>query len=353
MNLELREVTKKFASRAAVDRASFSVGHGSVCAVLGPNGSGKTTLLRLIDLLVRPDGGEILYDGVAVSGLSSNELVALRRKMAYVQQSPFAFSGTVEWNAGYGLKLRGHAFDPTSVARALESVGLSRLAQSPAKTLSGGELKRLALARAIALKPELLLLDEPGANIDPLSISIIDRAIERTVAAGASVIVVTHQPLAYSAFNPSVVILRDGAVARSGPASSVLSGPETLFEAEFSGFENILEGSLVEGATQCVFRSGDLDISAAVRVEGARQAGIRASDILVSAGPLQSSARNSLKAKVARTDRHGHLVMVSASVKGTILKALLTSASADELAVAPGAEVFVTFKASSVRLFKK
>jgi len=145
------------------------VHHNEVLALIGPTGSGKTTLLRIIDLLDQPTIGHVFFKGVDICHLPSQNKLAMRRKMAMVFQKPVMFKASVYDNVSYGLKLRGEGKAKDEVLRAIKEVGLLGYESRDANTLSGGEMQRIALARAMVIKPELLLLDEPTANLDPKS----------------------------------------------------------------------------------------------------------------------------------------------------------------------------------------
>ncbi|HNX39474.1 MAG TPA: phosphate ABC transporter ATP-binding protein [Methanothrix sp.] len=170
----------------------LSVERGEVLGLIGPTGSGKTTLLRLINLLDEPSCGCIEFDGRTVSGLPEKEMLAARRRMGMVFQKPVMFSASVQDNVSYGLRVRGarrradggRAEIEERVRLVLEAVGLEGCERRDASTLSGGEMQRIALARALIIQPELLLLDEPTANLDPRSADSIDRLLERLAGSG-------------------------------------------------------------------------------------------------------------------------------------------------------------------------
>jgi tungstate transport system ATP-binding protein len=165
--VEIRGLSKSFGRSEVLKDINLDVQENEVLALIGPTGSGKTTLLRLIDLLDQPTSGHLFFEGVDICHLSSQNKLAMRRKMAMVFQKPVMFKTNVYDNACYGLKVRGEGKARDEVLRVLKEVDLLGYESRDANTLSGGEMQRIALARAMVIKPQLLLLDEPTANLDP------------------------------------------------------------------------------------------------------------------------------------------------------------------------------------------
>lgn len=167
MLYELRGLEKILGGRKIFEIPDFSIKTGKIYSLTGPNGAGKTTLLKILAFLDRPSSGEIRFCDRAVQQVES-ELLALRRQVVMVDQSPLLFTGSVAGNVGFGLKLRKipSAERRRRVVEALELVGMERFLRAEAHRLSGGETKRVALARALAIRPQVLLCDEPTANVD-------------------------------------------------------------------------------------------------------------------------------------------------------------------------------------------
>lgn len=164
---------------------------GLIYALTGPNGSGKSSLLRVMALLVPPQTGSIEF-----AGSESDDLTRQRKRVTLVEQSPFLFKGSVADNLSYGLKLRGIDSNESSrrIKSTLSKVGLEGFEQRQAKELSGGEVQRVALARALVLNPELLLLDEPTANIDSNSLQAYEDLLRGLTEYGITVVFSTHDP---------------------------------------------------------------------------------------------------------------------------------------------------------------
>jgi tungstate transport system ATP-binding protein len=165
---------------------------GRIYLLAGPNGAGKSTLLQLLGLLLPPDRGEICFAGTAVQGAAQRQ--RLRRQVTLVEQSPFLFDGTVYDNLAFGLRLRDIRGDlqRRRIESALEKVGLEGFESRPARALSGGEARRVALARAMVLRPKVLLLDEPTAGLDRDSLPLFESCLAALPAEGVTVIISTH-----------------------------------------------------------------------------------------------------------------------------------------------------------------
>jgi tungstate transport system ATP-binding protein len=219
--LMVQGLGKDYDGSEVLKDVSLSVDRGEVLGLVGPTGAGKTTLLRLINLLERPTAGSITFGGLKLTECSDAEKVAIRRRMAMVFQKPVMFSYSVYYNVSYGLKIRGIK-DKCEVEAVLKEVGLGSYAHREATTLSGGEAQRVALARAIITKPELLLLDEPTANLDPKMAKIIGDLILRQADGGAAVILATHDMGLCLRLSDRTVVLVNGRLLATGRAEEVL-----------------------------------------------------------------------------------------------------------------------------------
>ena len=195
--------------------AQLQLQPGKLYALLGENGSGKSTLLHALALLQAPESGEFYFDRQPVSW-KGKSLRNLRQQITLVEQNPLLFSGTVEQNLAYGLKLRGiHAHQQRErIEQALETTGLKGFNQRPAEELSGGETRRVALARALALQPKLLLLDEPTANLDGYQVSTLERFLVSLPQQGMTLVIATHDGHQPQRLGGETISLRDGQVER-------------------------------------------------------------------------------------------------------------------------------------------
>jgi tungstate transport system ATP-binding protein len=186
----LESVRQRYAGRVVLNLAELEVRRGEILALVGPSGSGKSTLLRLLNFLERPTEGLIRYDGRHTDG--ERTPLELRRQVTTVFQQTALQKASVRSNVAYGLRLRGQRVDG-QVQGLLETVGLGKLADAPARLLSGGEKQRVALARALIFRPRVLLLDEPTANLDPYNVGLIEQIVRaENLDYGTTMVLVTH-----------------------------------------------------------------------------------------------------------------------------------------------------------------
>lgn len=225
MILKTNNIGKLFEGRWVLRNLSFTFEKG-ILAIVGPSGAGKTTLLRIINALVPPDEGYVEFMG---KKLDENN-ISLRRKMAMLSQKPVLFSGTVYDNIAYGLKVRRTPKTEIkyAVSQVLILLGLDGFERRRARTLSGGEAQRVAFARAIVLKPELLLLDEFTANLDPYNIAILEDALRRYVSeSGCCAIIVTHNLFQAKRISDSTSVMLNGRIVETGKTEEIFSNPKT------------------------------------------------------------------------------------------------------------------------------
>ena len=189
----LTSVQVRFGPRLALDIGELAIPAGSLHLLMGPNGAGKTTLLNVLAFLRKPDRGRMAFDGTEVNW-TRKELGGLRRRVTLLHQQAFLFSGTVMANVGFGLRLRGVRREELrrAVEEALALVGLAGFEMRDAAQLSGGEAQRVAFARALACRPEILLLDEPLTHVDAESANILEGLIVSRSREGTTIIMSSH-----------------------------------------------------------------------------------------------------------------------------------------------------------------
>jgi tungstate transport system ATP-binding protein len=215
----LESVQQRYGERVVLDIDRLDIARGETLAVIGPSGAGKSTLLRLLQFLERPAAGRLWFDG---SPLDADPPLDLRRRVTTVFQRPFVLGRSVRANLAYGLRVRGLTDRPEEMNHLLDALGLTPLAHAPAQSLSGGEIQRVALARALAFDPEVLLLDEPTANLDPRNVRLVESLIRERQASGVTVVLATHQIFQARRLADRAVLLLDGQVIESGPTAQLL-----------------------------------------------------------------------------------------------------------------------------------
>jgi tungstate transport system ATP-binding protein len=233
-----------YAQTVALRVPALELRTGELLAVIGPNGSGKSTLLRVIGLLQRPTSGLVWFAGESAY---NGNLLRLRRRIATVFQEPLLLNATVHENAALGLKLRGASkreifqrLDPW-----LDRLGIAHLKNRPARTLSGGEAQRTSLVRALALEPEILLLDEPFSALDPGSREALLRDFQAIVRhAKLTTVLVTHDRNEAFGLAHRVGVLYAGELRQLGKCEDVLRRPADEAVAAIAGVDNRLHAEV-------------------------------------------------------------------------------------------------------------
>lgn len=242
MEFEMENLSKKFEDKHALNNLTFKGERGKVTAIIGPSGSGKTTLLRIINLLDSPSFGAVKIDGLNTSVLTNGELYGLRTRMAMVFQNPCLFQRTVEANVGYALKIRYMSPNDMKeeITNALKLIGLENIRHQFAPTLSAGEAQRLAFARAIVFKPELLLLDEFTANLDPANVKLLEESVVKYhKETNATIVLATHNLFQAKRLADEVVFLIDGKIVERGEKEAFFSNPQNPLTKSFLSGEMI------------------------------------------------------------------------------------------------------------------
>jgi tungstate transport system ATP-binding protein len=220
--LRLQNVVYAAAGQAIIDGVTLEIGAGPSTIILGANGAGKSVLMRLMHGLLAPSSGSIVWNAADA-----------RRRQAMVFQRPIMLRRSAHANVAYALKLASTQRAKAVAMEALEEVGLAHLAQRPARVLSGGEQQRLALARAWALHPEVLFLDEPTANLDPSATREIETIIKAFDAAGTKIVMATHNLGQARRLADEVIYLHRGRVIERAPVEKFFAQPVTPEAAAF------------------------------------------------------------------------------------------------------------------------
>ncbi|HMJ78041.1 MAG TPA: ABC transporter ATP-binding protein [Iamia sp.] len=241
------DVRKAFGASVAVDGVDLVVEAGSLVALLGPSGSGKTTLLRMIAGFEAPDTGTVEVGGRIVAGPGVWEEPEKRRVGMVFQDGALFPHLTVDGNVGFGQP------DAARARAALELVGLAARGRSYPHELSGGERQRIALARALAMDPEVVLLDEPFAALDAgLRTSLREEVAAILREAGASALLVTHDQQEAMSMADRLVVMRAGRVEQAGSPEEVYARPASRWSAEFLGAADVVPGVAAGGEVTCV-----------------------------------------------------------------------------------------------------
>lgn len=228
----LEGVSQRYGGRAVLQIDRLDVASGEVLCLLGPTGAGKSTLLRLLAGLEAPASGVLWFGRHRIDGPALP--LEVRRRVTLVFQRPLLLSASVRANVEYGLRLRGLGPSPERVRAALESLGLGALAARPAPGLSGGEVQLTALARALVLEPDVLLLDEPTSHLDPARVALVEEVVAKFQRQhGATVVWATHNLFQARRVAQRAALLLDGRLVEVAPTREFFESPRDPRTAAF------------------------------------------------------------------------------------------------------------------------
>jgi molybdopterin-binding protein len=332
--IELKGIIHRYDGRTVLAVDYLPIEKGRIYALVGPNGAGKTTLLHIMSLILRPDQGDVFFEGMQV-GNDESERIRARRSMTVVLQNPYLFNTAVKANVEYGLKARGveKRERERRVEEALELVDLSGFARRRARHLSGGEAQLVALARGLVLRPSILFLDEITANLDVKHVRRLEQVIkEINRDLGTTIVMTTHiLPQAYRL------------------ADRVLS----IFEGRIvpSGMYNLFTGQFRHDGKELIFDTGRIRIHVAQEIEKMDKGyiSVNPEDIIVSKERLFSSARNVFQGKITKIIEQNGTVHLEVEAKETF-RVQITNLSFHEMGLTLGTKLFLIFKASSVHV---
>jgi len=355
--IETSSLGHKYGDRYILRDINLNIERGEVFALIGPTGAGKTTLLKLLDLLEVPTSGKIYFEGVDVTRSRSLRL-KMRRRMAFVLQKPIVFNMSVYDNIACALRWR-HLKKDIARERAealLELVDMTAYKHRNARALSGGETQRIAIARALVTEPEALLLDEPMANLDPVSASKIEEVMANVIKERKmTVIMATHDMSQGQRLARRIGVMMDGRILQVGSPGEIFSTPKSQEVAEFVGVENILRGVVIkkDGKLVTIRINGstiqaisDFEVGERVHVL------IRPEEVTFAPAKDVTSARNIFEGTITRMTALEPLIRVEVDC-GFPLLGIVTRRSAQELGFIPGRTVYASFKATAIHIIKR
>jgi tungstate transport system ATP-binding protein len=351
-NLEIRR-----GDHLALVLPEFTLHAGEIQALIGPNGSGKSTLLLYLAGLLPSNQGRLIFGDRALA--TPRELAEYRRRVTLVFQEPLLLDTSVEANIGTGLRLRGIRGPERKrrVHETAERFGIVHLLPRSARELSGGEAHRTSLARACALEPQILMLDEPFSSLDPPTREALIQDLGRVLReTRCTAVLATHDLMEAIHLSDTLTVLREGRAVQSGPTSEVVNHPVDGFVATFVGMETLLTGSVLgsERGTftlgigdQRLVGTGEVALGQEVTI------GVRPENVTLSLHPDgESSARNSFPGRVTGITSRGPFFKVELDC-GFFLSAYVTARSKEELQLAVGRRLCASFKATAVHLILK
>ena len=333
---------------------SFALYPGETLALIGPNGAGKSTLLLALAFLLPAAQGEVRFHDQPVR---ARDVLATRRRMSLVLQDPLLLHQPVRANVAAGVRFRGlpRAEVTRRVNLWLERLGIAHLGQRPAHRLSGGEAQRASLARALAVEPEVLLLDEPFSALDAPTRAKLLADLKGLLSQNAmTTIFVTHDLDEALSLGTRVAEMIGGRLVQTGAPEDVFTAPADPEVARFVGVETILSARVARAENGLLLlEAGGMPFEALASAAPGQPVYLclRPEDITITLpGPLaaQTSARNRLPGVVASLSPQGPLARCEVRCGALRLVALITRASAQEMDLRAGSEVVASFKASAV-----
>jgi tungstate transport system ATP-binding protein len=355
--LEVKNLAIRREKRLVLEVDYLSVEEGQVLAVIGPNGAGKSTLLLALSRLLKSDSGQVTFRGEPIEAMDELEY---RRRIGLVLQEPLLLNGSVFENVAMGLRFRRAARSEVNqrVEEWLARLNISHLRDRSVRRLSGGEAQRVSLARAFALQPEVLMLDEPFSALDaPTRSRLLEDFQALLAATSITTLFITHDLDEALYLADQVAVLLQGRLRQAGSIQQVFNAPADADVAAFVGVETVIAGRVVtysEG--RVIVQVNGLRLEAVGELAVGREVMfcLRPEDVTLwlEDNSPSSSARNRLSGRIVRMTPQGPLARVVLDC-GFPLVALITRASAQEMGLGEGQLATAAFKASAVHLIPR
>ena len=334
----------------ALHDVNLDVKPGEYFIILGPTGAGKTVLLESIAGLHQLKSGQIWLGGKEVTRLEPE-----KRGISIVYQDQVLFPHlSVKDNITFGLKLRkkNRQEIEATLDWLAELLSIPHLLNRRPDTLSGGERQKVALARALSIKPQLLLLDEPLSALDPENREGVQRELRRLHnQVKVTTVHVTHDFEEAIALGDRIAVLGDGCIKQIGTSEQIFRQPNSEFVARFAMVRNIFVGEVRDGnGENAVFCTEDTKLAVVTDLRGKYHASLRPEDILISHAPFHSSARNSFCGTITSITDKGAILYLTVTLPPDFI-CLVTRNSFEAMGLDEGNKVYITFKASAVHIF--
>ena len=356
--LEAKDIQVVRGGTLLLDISWFFIHEGEILSLIGPNGAGKTTLLQTLSYLSKPFQGELFFKGKKIE--ANHSVLEYRRKLAMVFQEPLLFDTTVFNNVASGLKIRGMARGEIGqrVTEQLDRFGIGHLGNRSARTLSGGEAQRASLARAFALRPEILLLDEPFASLDPPTRDSLLEDLEQILRqTRTTAVFATHDRMEALRLSDRIAVMNIGRILQMGSSVEVMNHPVDEFVASFVGVETILSGKVIKrngGTFVASIEGREVEVVGDAHLGETVVLCIRPENVTLSTRSSEegTSARNVFPGRIEKIVSLGFFQKIELNC-GFPLVAYVTNHSLEELSLAVGKEVKASFKATAVTVMRK
>ena len=348
--LELKGIDKKYKD-FSIKNIDLQIEKGDYFVLLGASGAGKSLILEIIAGIIRPDKGSLWFNNQDIT-----QLPIQQRPFGIVFQDYAIFPHlTVFQNIAYSLKKQKLSKAETQrlVSEQAAAMNVDHLLHRSPNTLSGGEKQRVALARTLIAKPEILLLDEPLSALDIQLQADLRQRLKELHRQGQTIVHVTHNYNEAIALSNKIGIIQGGEILQAGEIHAILNHPKNKFVADFTGHPNFFEGKLVRKNDQHWIEIGKHQIFASTNErEGEGSIFVRNEDITIYKEQQLSSARNNLKGVIVDIVPYSNGVEVKINADGLLFVALITQMSVRKLHLEIGKTVWLSFKASAVKFYK-
>ncbi len=356
--LEARNLEVERGGAVILNVPSLSIQQGEILSLIGPNGAGKTTLLQALCYLLKPFRGEIYFKAERVN--ASRGVLSYRRKLAMVFQEPLLFDTTVFENVASGLRIRGMGKEDIHriVMQQLDRFGIAHLSQRSARKISGGEAQRTSLARAFALQPEVLFLDEPFSSLDPPTRESLIEDLEAVLRqTQTTTLFATHDRQEALRLSDRIAVMNQGKILQIGSPEEVMNHPVDEFVASFVGVETVLTGHAIrrKGGTFIASVSGqEIEAVGEAQVGEEVVLGIRPEHVTLIPHSSKeiTSARNLFPGKIERIMDLGLYQKVQLDC-GIPLVAYVTHHSSEDLSLEEGKIVMASIKATAIHVIRR
>ncbi len=359
--LKIAGLEKEFESKFKLNIAELYLERSKILSIIGPNGSGKSTLLKLIGLLEKPDKGSIIFNGENISN-DRVDHIRIRKEMAIVFQEPVLFNTSVYNNILMGLKIR--KIEVSGVKEKMDyliqKLKIEKLLGRNVKNLSGGERQRVSLVRSLVLDPQLLLLDEPLANIDQPSREALREDLFKILRnSPISIIYVTHDRNEAMVLADDIAVLNEGRIEQFGRKEEIFKKPVNEFTAKFVGVETLISGVVKKCRENvCVVKIGSNGDKAFVLDKAQPGSNvmlaIRPEAVVLYSNnlmPRESSAMNLFTGRITEIKDIGIFKKIGIDC-GFDLISFVTQNSVNRLGLAVGKKIYAGVKASSIHMFR-
>jgi tungstate transport system ATP-binding protein len=344
-----------------VDIPHLALRENEIISLIGPNGSGKSSLLLSLMCLIERVDGQITYKGTNID--SRKAVLEYRRNIAMVFQEPLLFDTTVYENVAAGLKFRGFRRYEIKdrVMSCLERFKLHQMSSRHARKLSGGEAKRVSLARAFVVEPDMIFFDEPFASLDTPTRQVLSEEMGNIIrATKVSAILVTHDQSEALRLSDRIIVMNEGHIIQDDLPSVVMTHPANEFVANFVGMDTILNGTVVANSNGLLSVSVSEKVKVIIEAVGDLPSGsevyccIHPENVVIDlTDPDDStSARNVFSGPIQRIVSEGFYLKVALDCGFPLISTVTMDAFAT-LHLAEGKEVFASFKATAVRVIQK